>query len=455
MSRLQTRLHWPAALLLIAFGRLCTASSWSPSGYVEKKAMSEPCVVFGNTFSLDTVMVKHLFIQHGVKCTAVDVDTFKKKHRKEITKTVKLLASVNEDIDTDSLPMVFVGGNPIGGASDVQALLHQPTSAAQKKVMNLFVKAGAMMLSCDEQKAYTINRHQPKALSTPVVNQAMDEQAYLKDVLSSTHCVVFANTWCANDEKDAIDDSCTPYSAELENGLMNLGAQCKVIDLFKEKMNKGFFRVMSKDSLQSTDFSFEQAHFGTPLPPQTMFQIVNAHPSNACTPLQNAESVADRVVLVQRGKCSFSKKMAMMQKAGAAGMVLMNNDDTLVVMKGGKKTPKFNLWGISVKESSGLKLQQAISAGKHNRAVVSVERGGGAEKALKKISGESKLQLPMLYLDSNKIVGVEDVKGKKSKDAWGMAALKTKLQSSGAFMHAQGCQTSHLRGDVAISHKGQ
>jgi glutaredoxin len=418
-----------------------------------KMATSEPCVVFGETFSLHTVMVKHMLIQHGVKCTAVDVDTFSKKsHRKEIAKTIKLLASVNENLDTESLPMVFIGGNAIGGADDVLRFLDVKGSVkAQTKVMGVFAKANAMMLTCDEQKAYS----QPnKALSQPVTNQAMDETAYLKDTIAASHCVVFANTWCANDQKDAIADGCHPYSAELENGLMNMGAKCKIVDLFKETMNKGFFRVVSKDSLESTDFSFEQAHFGNPLPPQQMSQIVNAKPRKACTPLKNKDDVRGRVVLVERGKCTFEAKMKILEESGAIGMVLMNNDDTLVAMKGeGKKTPKFNLWGISVKESSGLKLQQAISSGTRRRAVVSVERGGGAETALTQMVGEQPLQLPMLFLDGKKVISVADVKGKTSKDEWGMAGLKKNMESSGAFMHAPGCQTAHLRGTMlAISH---
>jgi len=53
--------------------------------------------------------------------------------------------------------------------------------------------------------------------------------------------------------------------------------------------------------------------------------LVLASPGCACGPITN--QVRDKVVLIQRGECSFVSKAARAQEAGAYGAIITDNDD--------------------------------------------------------------------------------------------------------------------------------
>ena len=54
-------------------------------------------------------------------------------------------------------------------------------------------------------------------------------------------------------------------------------------------------------------------------------EIIVAEPSFACGPLTNAAAVAGKVVVVDRGACTFDTKAKNAFKAGAAVIVVANN----------------------------------------------------------------------------------------------------------------------------------
>ena len=76
---------------------------------------------------------------------------------------------------------------------------------------------------------------------------------------------------------------------------------------------------------------FVRASFGDALP-QDPLPVVFADPILGCEEPWNAVDVRGHWTVVQRGECSFATKFATMQRAGAAGMIVVNNDPGLFAM---------------------------------------------------------------------------------------------------------------------------
>ena len=55
-------------------------------------------------------------------------------------------------------------------------------------------------------------------------------------------------------------------------------------------------------------------------------RLVWAVPMRGHMPLRNAAQVRGNICLVQRGECSFAKKMRYVQEAGAAAMLVVGTD---------------------------------------------------------------------------------------------------------------------------------
>ena len=58
--------------------------------------------------------------------------------------------------------------------------------------------------------------------------------------------------------------------------------------------------------------------------------IVPAFPLEACSPMLDPRRLRGAIVVVQRGSCSFYSKAMFLQDAGAAAMVVVNDDDGAV-----------------------------------------------------------------------------------------------------------------------------
>lgn len=51
-------------------------------------------------------------------------------------------------------------------------------------------------------------------------------------------------------------------------------------------------------------------------------ELVFAQPRKSCSPLDNSDMVAGRIVLIQRGGCMFAEKVRNAQNAGAIGVIV-------------------------------------------------------------------------------------------------------------------------------------
>jgi hypothetical protein len=69
-----------------------------------------------------------------------------------------------------------------------------------------------------------------------------------------------------------------------------------------------------------------RAHFGIE-PPLGRKRFVFAEPRDACSDLENAELInKNHILLVHRGTCTFGTKAKIAEKAGASGVIIINNE---------------------------------------------------------------------------------------------------------------------------------
>jgi hypothetical protein len=65
---------------------------------------------------------------------------------------------------------------------------------------------------------------------------------------------------------------------------------------------------------------------GDPKDVSQVYDVVVADPIDACTELNNRDDVKGKVVLIKRGKCYFHLKADSAESAGAAGVIIFNNN---------------------------------------------------------------------------------------------------------------------------------
>ena len=58
----------------------------------------------------------------------------------------------------------------------------------------------------------------------------------------------------------------------------------------------------------------------------TLAKLVRAEPADASADLTNIDKVRGNVVLIERGGCSFTTKARRAEEAGAASMIVVNNN---------------------------------------------------------------------------------------------------------------------------------
>lgn len=101
------------------------------------------------------------------------------------------------------------------------------------------------------------------------------------------------------------------------------------------------------------------ASFGPPLAPATLTgDLVRANPPLACTPLVNAAQVAGKIVLVDRGDCTFVTKVRNAQLAGAAAVVVANNQTGVILMAG--DDPTLTIPAVSITGEDGSVLRSKL-----------------------------------------------------------------------------------------------
>lgn len=74
-------------------------------------------------------------------------------------------------------------------------------------------------------------------------------------------------------------------------------------------------------------YAAEEAAFTVPLDDSGVIfsDVVLANPVDGCFPLNNAQAVTGKLVLIQRGSCNFDLKASYAEQAGATGFVVYNN----------------------------------------------------------------------------------------------------------------------------------
>ncbi|KAL3079211.1 hypothetical protein niasHT_007301 [Heterodera trifolii] len=118
-------------------------------------------------------------------------------------------------------------------------------------------------------------------------------------------------------------------------GLLFLHEMSKYVENQKHKMAQqdevfGMPRVVQLVSwphLGSPGFVAAPAHFGAEFDHRTQFtgQLAFADPFEACDMLRNLKEMHGRVAVVRRGSCMFEEKAFNVQRAGAIGMVVIDN----------------------------------------------------------------------------------------------------------------------------------
>lgn len=108
--------------------------------------------------------------------------------------------------------------------------------------------------------------------------------------------------------------------------------------------------------------------------------------TDGCSPLSNASAVTGRVVLVDRGRCTFVTKAHTAQDAGAIGIIIADNSPTGLPPLGGTDTT-IRIPVIGISQADGATIRQQVAGGVSARIF--------ADTLL--LAGASRDGLPKLY----------------------------------------------------------
>ena len=111
--------------------------------------------------------------------------------------------------------------------------------------------------------------------------------------------------------------------------------------------DQGFFKPMAQ-GLRNFDVTGE---------------VVRAAPANGCTPLTNAAAVAGKIVLIDRGACTFDVKAANGIAAGAIGVLIWNATNGAFGGGFGAASPDNTVGNIIIDFTHGQALATAVGAG--------------------------------------------------------------------------------------------
>lgn len=112
----------------------------------------------------------------------------------------------------------------------------------------------------------------------------------------------------------------------------------------------------------ASDFSAETALFGPRLSATGVSgRAVIVNPPQACNadlPFSNDAAIAGSIAIVARGNCTFVEKVLNVQKAGAVGVIVVNNDPFGAVRPGGSH-PNISIPTVMVAKADGERLKVA------------------------------------------------------------------------------------------------
>jgi hypothetical protein len=125
------------------------------------------------------------------------------------------------------------------------------------------------------------------------------------------------------------------------------------------------------------EFSVGFASFGPEFKNFETFEagLAIADPILACSALNNADDVRDRIVLVKRGTCYFEEKVRNAENAGALMVIVINSEESGVVnMASSQRGISVSIPAVSISKSDGQLLIDALVEKTVNlRAPIDVE----------------------------------------------------------------------------------
>jgi hypothetical protein len=410
--------------------------------YVKSEINGHSCVIFGLSWERLTFLVKHKLLGVGAQCRVIDIDKLHipRLDMEGISVAIKRLSRLknairhtNEDDGDDppSWPNIFLGGEYIGGASELTHLLNHGT------LKNALIEAGAYLhINC--------GRHVHAHLSVLRTSSVKNEIDYVERLVRTYPCVVFTSTVCFGDTANIVGLNCSAQSIRTQNKVLEVGGKCTVVDMNKDSFNRGM--VYSADE----EISFAESSLGIEVPEFVNSTLVSAMPFDACTELSNADALVGKVVLVQRGKCDFTTKVRFCQKTGAAGVVVINNREKLVFMRGGMELrPGYlKIFSISIKKSAGELLVQAMEG--RSSLPIKIQRGGRVVRALKTFTKTKEVALPLLFVNGTMVDHgklekhfAEEAGEAHPNATKSLSWLTDMLMRSGAYMQVDDCEARH------------
>ena len=118
--------------------------------------------------------------------------------------------------------------------------------------------------------------------------------------------------------------------------IWNRGPEIKPLNIISPAALKG--------SYVATQNAFNPGRIDLPVIPQflqsnlVLYLDSGSNTSQACQPPSNSQALNGKIVVVRRGNCTFVNKVVAAQNAGAIAVIVVNNDQSSIVMSGADGT---------------------------------------------------------------------------------------------------------------------
>lgn len=87
--------------------------------------------------------------------------------------------------------------------------------------------------------------------------------------------------------------------------------------------------------------------------PPIKLSMISTDPANGCHSLKNAKLLSGAIALVERGGCTFFQKAQLLDRSGAAAMVMINSNDELFVMHADPRDQKTRMAAVIISRIDG------------------------------------------------------------------------------------------------------
>lgn len=101
----------------------------TPNAFIRNQSGKYQCSVFGLSFDLKTILLKHLLLREGGKCKVFDLDRFQCAEDLARSGRQSKKCQLNHDIwaaQLRKMPVIYIGGKSFGGLLDVENLEKEP-----------------------------------------------------------------------------------------------------------------------------------------------------------------------------------------------------------------------------------------------------------------------------------------------------------------------------------------